>query len=246
VALKTITNNLLDDTLLIVSAGNPYLALAKSQLLDLQRHTKGINGFLITPPEYIKPDQESIKNYYNDLLALVDESRFTIIYEVPSRTGVEMIGETCISIMRNDKVIGIKFASDNTETFNYIIANKKEGSLVFCGDDLKLDSMVLGGDGFIGGAQAIISVVGNALAEELTNHMELILEGNRGEFFTKYYTEYLHYLLYLYGNPKGIITLCFILLDIYKLPSAGPTLGISKQKFIDDMIAVVEEWKDYD
>ncbi len=127
------------------------------QSVSLTRRAEelGLDGVLAVCPYYNKPTQEGITAHY---LALAECSSLpVIVYNVPSRTGCEILPQTLQTLALHPNIAGIKEAGGSVQT-----AAKIRG---LCGDDLPLYS---GDDGGIVpflslGAQGVISVVANIL-----------------------------------------------------------------------------------
>lgn len=117
----------------------------------------GYCAILSVVPYYNKPSQEGI---YRHFKAIAEASPLPIIlYNVPSRTGVNMTADTTLRLAREfpGKITAIKEASGNVDQIADIIARKPEGFTVLSGDDgltLRLISL---------GAEGVISVLGNGL-----------------------------------------------------------------------------------
>ncbi len=124
-----------------------------------------VDGLLIVNPYYNKGTQKSLIEHYKYI-----SERTTlpiILYNVPSRTAMNILPETAIKIFEECKnVVGIKEASGNISQIAELIALKPDGFQVFSGnDDQTLPIIALGGIG-------IISVFSNPyphLMKKLTN-----------------------------------------------------------------------------
>lgn len=158
----------------------------------------GIEAILSVAPSYNKPSQTGIFQHYKYISNASPLP--VIIYNVPTRTGVNISSETTLKIANELKnVIGIKEASGNLPQIMHIINNKPKNFLVISGDDaLTLPTMALGGDG-------VISVIANAYPKEFSNLIHLCLEGNYDD------AKKIHYKLldiinaiFLEGSPAGI------------------------------------------
>lgn len=121
----------------------------------LQReHFAGVDALLVVTPYYNKPTQEGLYRHYR---TLAEASPLPIVlYNVPSRTGVNMQADTTLRLARDCRnIVGIKEASGNLEQIGAILAGRPRGFRVLSGDDkLTLQLMRMGADG-------VISVVAN-------------------------------------------------------------------------------------
>ena len=114
-----------------------------------------IDAVLSVVPYYNKPTQQGM---YAHFKAISEATNLPIVlYNVPGRTGVNMLPETTLRLASDCKnIVGIKEASGNIEQINYILRHRPDGFKVFSGDDgITLPLMREGADG-------VISVIGNA------------------------------------------------------------------------------------
>ncbi|MGB5528501.1 MAG: 4-hydroxy-tetrahydrodipicolinate synthase [Ignavibacteriaceae bacterium] len=132
------------------------------------------DGLLIVNPYYNKGTQESLVEHYK---VISEKTHLPIIlYNVPSRTGMNILPETAIRIHKECKnVVAIKEASGNISQIAHLISIKPTSLSVLSGnDDQTLAIMALGGDG-------VISVFSNPYPSEmkaitiaiLGNHLKL-------------------------------------------------------------------------
>ncbi len=108
-----------------------------------------VDGLLIVNPYYNKGTQSSLIEHYSYI-----SERTTlpiILYNVPSRTGMNILPETAVRIFEACKnVVGIKEASGNISQIAELIASKPSEMLVYSGnDDQTLPILALGGEGVI-------------------------------------------------------------------------------------------------
>jgi 4-hydroxy-tetrahydrodipicolinate synthase len=103
-------------------------------------------GLLVTPPYYIKPSQAGIIDYFH---AIADTSSLPIIlYNIPSRTGVNMEAATIIELAKHERIVAIKDCGNDMQATVQVIADGK--LQVLAGDDYQmLSTMALGGTGAI-------------------------------------------------------------------------------------------------
>lgn len=149
----------------IVGTGsnNPEHVLHNNKLAE----KSGADGLLIVNPYYNKSTQKGLVEYFSYIAQRTELP--IILYNVPSRTGANILPDTAIEIFeRNDNVVGVKEASGNISQIAELISKKPDEMYVYSGnDDQTLPVMSLGGDG-------VISVFSNVLPQkmkELTNAM---------------------------------------------------------------------------
>lgn len=163
-----------------------------------------IIGLLIVTPYYNRPSQEGMFRHYS---AIAKESPLPIIlYNVPSRTGVNLEAETVIRLAEaSDRIVAVKEASGIMSQIATISKYTLDNFTMISGDDvLALPTTTIGGKG-------LISVIANALPAKVSSLMHLALEGNYPEA-TKIHFELidLFKLIFKEGNPGGIKALMHI------------------------------------
>ena len=170
-----------------------------SVVCDLQTFDwSGIDGILSVCPYYNKPSQEGLYQHY---AAIAKASPLPVVlYNVPSRTGVNMTAETTLRLARDfENIVAIKEASGNIAQMDDIIKNKPANFDVISGDDgITFPLITLG-------AVGVISVIGNALPSEFSRMVRLALRGEYSTSLTIHhkFTE-LFKLLFVDGNPAGV------------------------------------------
>ncbi len=123
----------------------------------------GADGIMLVAPYYNKPPQSGLMKHFQSVAASVDLP--IIIYNVPSRTGVNISAETTIALSKTENIVASKEASGDMDQIKKIIDNTEDDFKLFSGDDAATyDIMKLGGDGVISVAS---HVVGNETKEML-------------------------------------------------------------------------------
>lgn len=137
-----------------------------------QAEDVGVDGLLCVTPYYNKTNQEGLKLYYKRIADAVKVP--IIMYNVPSRTGVNILPETAIEIAkRNKNVVAIKEASGNIDQVKTITESKALD--VYSGnDDQIFDVMDAGGIG-------VISVLANVFPNQTHRIIEEYQKGNKEE-----------------------------------------------------------------
>jgi 4-hydroxy-tetrahydrodipicolinate synthase len=157
-----------------------------------------VDGLLIVTPYYNKPNQEGMFRHY---AAIAKESPVPIIlYNVPSRTGVNMEAETVIRLAEeSEKIVAVKEASGVLSQITRINKYTPDRFSVISGDDvLALPITSIGGKG-------VISVIANALPEKLSSMIHLALEGKYEKSRELHFEMIdLFKLLFKEGNPGGV------------------------------------------
>ncbi|SHE83214.1 dihydrodipicolinate synthase [Marinitoga hydrogenitolerans DSM 16785] len=177
----------------IVGTGsnNPKHVLYNNKLAE----KSGADGLLIVSPYYNKSTQKGLVEYFSYVAQRTELP--IILYNVPSRTGGNILTDTAIEIFeKNKNVIGIKEASGNISQIAELISKKPEDMFVYSGnDDQALPLMALGGDG-------VISVFSNVLPKQMKELTEAILTNdyNKAQEINKKYNSLMR-KLFVEVNP---------------------------------------------
>ena len=159
---------------------------------------KGVDAVLSVTPYYNKPNQQGLYEHYK----MISETTPlpVILYNVPGRTGVNMLAETTLKIAGDFKnIIAVKEASGNMEQIMTIIKNKSKNFLVISGDDaITLPLIAAGADG-------VISVTANALPQKVSQMVKLAAKNQINE------ARLIHYkiidftaMMFKEGSPAGV------------------------------------------
>src|SRR5436189_4006947 len=158
----------------------------------------GYEAILSVAPYYNKPNQEGLFQHYKALDAATPLP--IIMYNVPSRTGMNVTADTQLRIARECKnIFATKEASGNFEQINQIIKYKPDEFMVISGDDPITLPMIACG------AEGLISVVANAYPKDYSDMVRLCLAGKLNE------AQKLHYKytdiiasMFAEGSPSGV------------------------------------------
>ena len=142
----------------------------KSVELSIEAEKVGADGLLLTVPAYNKPTQEGL---YQNFKAISEATSLPgLLYNVPSRTALNMTAETTLRLAEIDNIVGVKEASSDYVQITNIIDKAPEGFRVWSGnDDETFPIMCVGGHG-------VVSVASNLYGSQIKTMMGLILEGN--------------------------------------------------------------------
>jgi 4-hydroxy-tetrahydrodipicolinate synthase len=157
----------------------------------------GVDGLLIVTPYYNKCTQYGLYEHYKSIANSVDIP--IILYNVPSRTNINIDIGTVVKLSKIKNIIGIKEASGNISYLQEIINNVSEDFLIYTGnDDLILSTLALGGNG-------CISVLSNIFPKE-TNYIydEFILNNIINSRKQQLKFNNLIKLLFIEPNPIAI------------------------------------------
>ncbi|WP_396186745.1 4-hydroxy-tetrahydrodipicolinate synthase [Flavobacterium sp.] len=194
--IKTIieTNNGRLPLILGVGGNNTMEVVAELKTRDLSQ----FSAILSISPYYNKPTQEGI---YQHFKAVSEASPIPVIlYNVPSRTGSNVLPSTVMRLANDFKnIVAIKEAAGDMIQAMQLLKNKPKGFLVLSGDDMIALPMVLAG------GSGVISVIAQGFPKEFSEMIRLGLNRKVDEAFK------IQYLLsdgidmiFEQGNPAGI------------------------------------------
>jgi 4-hydroxy-tetrahydrodipicolinate synthase len=130
----------------------------------------GADGLLSVTPYYNKPTQEGL---YQHFKAIADSVQIPIVlYNVPTRTSVNMSVETTLRLAQIKNIVATKEAATNVEHWSTIVIDAPEGFHLLSGDDpLTVVAMAVGGRG-------VVSVASNEAPAEMAQIVELCEKGD--------------------------------------------------------------------
>ena len=130
----------------------------------------GVDGLLIVTPYYNKCTQKGLIEHYKIIAKSV--SLPIILYSVPSRTGVNILPETCLELSKIDNIVAIKEASGNLSQVAEIAHLCGDNLSIYSGnDDQVLPVLSLGGLG-------VISVLSNVKPKYTHDMVQSFFDGN--------------------------------------------------------------------
>ncbi|HEY7129304.1 MAG TPA: 4-hydroxy-tetrahydrodipicolinate synthase [Nitrospira sp.] len=166
-------------TVEVVNRRVPVIAGTGSNSTDeavsLTRHAKeaGAEGALLITPYYNKPTQEGLYRHYKAVAEAVDVP--LVLYNIPGRTGVNMLPATVarLAVMKN--IVGIKEGSGSVQQASEIAQTCGDRLTVLSGDDaLTLPMMAVG-------AKGVITVTANVAPKEMAQLTDSFLAGRLDE-----------------------------------------------------------------
>ena len=181
--------------MIIGIGGNNTKAVAiKINSFDLT----GYSAILSVTPYYNRPTQEGLFQHFKNI---VDSSPLPIVlYNVPSRTGVNMEADTTIRLSRySSKITAIKEASGKVEQCREIIEKAQTGFSLISGDDSSTCGLMSIG------AKGVISVLANALPKAVEDFVNCCKNGHHEKALIchKQFLPLIH-PLFEEGNPAGL------------------------------------------
>ena len=143
-----------------------------SEAIELTRHAKkvGADGTLQVTPYYNKPTQEGLYQHFKAIAEAVPLPQ--VLYNVPGRTGLNMLPETVARLAELPEVVAVKEASGNLVQMAEIVQLAGDNITLLSGDDnVTLPLLSIGGKG-------VVSVVANIVPKETADLVSAWEEGN--------------------------------------------------------------------
>lgn len=153
-----------------VIAGSGSNSTGEAVRLTMHAKEAGADAALLITPYYNKPTQEGLYRHFSRIAEEVDIPQ--ILYNVPGRTGVNMLPETVGRLSRLKNIIGIKDATGDIAVASDIVALSEEGFLLISGDDFSTFPMMCLG------AVGVISVTANIAPKLLSDMCREFEAGN--------------------------------------------------------------------
>ncbi len=193
------------------------------ETIKLTRHAKeaGADGALLITPYYNKPTQAGLYEHYSIVAGEVDIP--IILYNVPSRTGVNMSPETTGRLSEIDNIVGIKDATGDIAVVTEVIERSVEGFEIISGDDfITMPMLAIGGQG-------VISVTSNIAPQKVSDMCRFFFEGDLDESRKLHYSlQPLHRVMFIETSPIPVKT-------------ALAAMGIMDEEFRLPLVALSDE-----
>ena len=131
---------------------------------------QGPSHLMVVGPPYNRPPQRGFIAHFERIADAVDVP--LIVYNVPGRTGSNILAKTSLALAEHPNIHGLKEASGNMDQILQLILHRPEGFAVLSGDDnLTVPFMAWGGDG-------VVSVVSNAVPKPMSELTEAMHAGD--------------------------------------------------------------------
>ena len=147
-------------------------ANATSEAIELTRAASkaGATACLLVTPYYNRPTQRGLYAHFESVAKAVDCPQ--ILYNVPSRTAVDMSNDIVLELASIDNIVGIKDATGDVERGSALLAKIPKDFAVYSGDD------ATAGDLILAGGHGNISVTANVIPEEMARLVDSALAGD--------------------------------------------------------------------
>lgn len=138
--------------------------------LSQEAERLGVNGLLLVVPYYNKPSQEGLYLHYKAVAESV--SIPIMLYNIPSRTGINMLPETVARLAAFDNVVALKESTGMMDQMSVLKNILPEKVAIYSGDDsLTLPMLALGGQG-------VVSIASHVIGPQIKQMMETFAAGD--------------------------------------------------------------------
>ncbi len=153
-----------------VIAGTGSNSTAEALRLTRHAYEAGADGVLMVCPYYNRPTQEGMYQHFQTIAAQVPIP--VVLYNVPGRTGGNLLPETVLRLSSVPNIVGIKEASGSLKQIMDVIHLCREDFCVLSGDDaMALPVLAIGGRG-------VISVFSNVAPADMAGMMDAYQAGD--------------------------------------------------------------------
>jgi 4-hydroxy-tetrahydrodipicolinate synthase len=156
-----------------VIAGSGTNGTAKSIALSKAAEAAGADALLVVTPYYNKPTQEGLFRHFSAIADAVNIP--VILYNVPGRTGCDMLADTVARLSHHPRIAGVKEATGDIARGAAILQQSQPGFVLLSGDDPTAARLIRIG------ARGVISVTANVAARAMHELCVAGLEGRHDE-----------------------------------------------------------------
>ena len=202
---------------------------AIGELLKSFSFNAKVDGILSVSPYYNKPTQNGIIEHFKYISSCTELP--IILYNVPVRTGSNMLAETTLKLADIPNIVAIKEASGNIDQIMEIIRLRKPDFGVISGDDAITMPLIAAG------ADGVISVVANAFPEKFSVMVNASISGDLDSARKEHYNLLaITRMIFEEGNPAGVkVALAHrkIMEEYLRLPLV-PVSGLLREKILKE------------
>jgi 4-hydroxy-tetrahydrodipicolinate synthase len=179
----------------------------------------GVDGLLLVNPYYNRPSQEGL---YQHFRSIAESTNLPVmLYNIPSRTAVNMTAETTIRLSKVDNIVAMKESSGDLAQVSKIISGTDDNFRVYSGDDyLLLPILAVGGHG-------VVSVASHLIGKQIKQMIQAFDQGDH-RTSTRLHLELLPLMeaLFIAPNPvplKALLSMKGFDLGGVRLPLVAAT-----------------------
>ena len=156
-----------------VLAGTGLSSTAKTIELTRRAAALGADAALVVTPPYVRPTQAGLIAHYR---ALADDGALPVVlYNVPGRTGCDLLPATVSELAKHPRIIAIKEARAEPQRMTELLALRSPEFAILSGDDPTAARAMLAG------ADGVISVASNVMPAAMRRLCDLARDGKRAE-----------------------------------------------------------------
>ena len=198
---------------IIMGAGSNCTATAVKSSIKAQK--AGADAILSVVPYYNKPSQKGMYEHFSSVAASVDLP--VILYNIPGRTGVNMLPATISKLAENFKnIAAVKQSNADLDLISEIKIQTPKDFIIYCGDDsLTLPMLSLG-------AYGVISVASHIAGKQIKEMITDFKNGNWNKALDTHLKLYpLFRKIFMAPNPvpiKAILSFCGIIKEYVRKP----------------------------
>jgi 4-hydroxy-tetrahydrodipicolinate synthase len=153
-----------------VLAGTGTANTRKTINATRRAHSLGVDAALVVTPYYVRPTQEGLLRHFSEVAE--QGGLPVVLYNVPSRTGCDLLPETVARLATHARIIGIKEACGDAARVAALVPLKNPEFSILSGDDPSCAEAMLAG------AEGVISVAANVVPVELRALCDAALAGD--------------------------------------------------------------------
>lgn len=138
-----------------VLAGTGHSNTAKTIEATRRAAALGADAALVVTPPYVRPTQAGLRAHYR---AVADDGALPVVlYNVPGRTGCDLLPETVAELAPHERIVGLKEARSDAERMQALLPLRSRQFALLSGDDpTALRAMLAGADGVISVASNVV------------------------------------------------------------------------------------------
>lgn len=168
--VEYVSNNIKDKGKKVIVGVGANSTKETIQIVKAFENNPNIDGLMVVTPYYNKPTQEGMFLHFQQIAS--NTKHPIMLYNVPSRTGSNLLPETVVKLAEIDNIVAIKEASGDLNQVSEIVRLCKGKIDVYSGDDsLTLPMLSIG-------AVGVVSVAAHIAGNQIKEMIDSFMEGN--------------------------------------------------------------------
>ncbi|WP_366921740.1 4-hydroxy-tetrahydrodipicolinate synthase [Metallumcola ferriviriculae] len=153
-----------------VVAGTGSNNTADTVKLSLEAKNMGVDGIMLVVPYYNKPSQDALYQHFSHIAQKADLP--ILLYNVPSRTGINMLPDTVARLALLNNIVAVKEAAGDMDQVSELKVKLPENFAVYSGDDsITLPMLALG-------CQGVVSVASHLVGNDIKEMIDAFDQGD--------------------------------------------------------------------